>query len=101
MRPGEQTRTLDGSETSRHYACVALHPWHCPRHGVGSATGATPRRHNVGMFLNRPAFLFVLLVSSASLAQSNQTPSVTLPTVIVTAEREATDIKDVPGSVTA
>jgi iron complex outermembrane receptor protein len=56
--------------------------------------------HNCWMLLNRPALLVLLLVSSASYAQ-NQTPSVTLPTVIVTAEREATDIKDVPASVTA
>ena len=52
------------------------------------------------MLLNRPALLVLLLISSASFAQS-QTPSVTLPTVIVTAEKEATDIKNVPGSVTA
>jgi iron complex outermembrane recepter protein len=57
--------------------------------------------HNCWMLLNRPALLVLLLVSSASFAQSNQTPSVTLPTVIVTAEREAADIKAVPASVTA
>ena len=53
------------------------------------------------MFLNRPAVLFVLLVSSASFAQSSQTPSVTLPTVVVTAEKESADVKEVPASVTA
>ena len=53
------------------------------------------------MLLNRPALLVSLLVASASFAQSNQSPSVTLPTVIVTAEREAAEIKDVPASVTA
>ena len=52
------------------------------------------------MLLNRPAFLFVLLASSASFAQS-QPPTVTLPPVVVTAEREAADVKDVPASVTA
>lgn len=40
-----------------------------------------------------------LALASASFAQ--QTPTVTLPTVIVTAEREAADVKDVPASVTA
>jgi iron complex outermembrane receptor protein len=57
------------------------------------------------MLLNRPAVLVLLLVSSPSFAQSappsGQTPSVTLPAVIVTAEREATDIREVPASVTA
>jgi iron complex outermembrane receptor protein len=82
------------------------------------------------MSLNRPAvalvFLFLLLVSSASsLAQNppalandpassgatspqpppaapaGQPPAITLPTVIVTAEREASDIKEVPASITA
>ena len=57
--------------------------------------------HNGWMLLNRPALLVLLLISSASFAQSTQTPSVTLPTVIVTAEREANDIKEVPASVTA
>ena len=52
------------------------------------------------MLLNRPAFLFVLLASSASFAQSNP-PTVTIPTVIVTAEKESADVKDVPASVTA
>src|SRR5688572_4354793 len=64
------------------------------------ATGATPCRHNVGMFLNRPAFLLVLLASSASFAQSTP-PTLTLPTVVVTAEKESADVKDVPASVTA
>ena len=40
------------------------------------------------------------LVPTASFAQ-NQTPTIVLPTVIVTAEKEAADIKDVPASVTA
>src|SRR5688572_24836394 len=34
-------------------------------------------------------------------AQAGQSPAIVLPTVIVTAEREASDIKDVPASVTA
>jgi iron complex outermembrane receptor protein len=56
--------------------------------------------HNGWMLLNRPALFCALLVSSASFAQSNP-PSITLPTVIVTAQKEATDVKDVPASVTA
>jgi iron complex outermembrane receptor protein len=52
------------------------------------------------MLPNRPVLLALLLIPSASAAQS-QTPAVTLPTVIVTAEKESTDIKDVPASVTA
>jgi iron complex outermembrane receptor protein len=55
--------------------------------------------HNGWMF-KRTVLVFSLLVSSASFAQ-NQSPSITLPTVIVTAERETNDIKDVPASVTA
>ena len=46
------------------------------------------------------AFLVVALVPTASYAQSNP-PSVVLPTVIVTAQKEASDVKDVPASVTA
>jgi iron complex outermembrane receptor protein len=42
-----------------------------------------------------------LVIASASFAQSTPPPSVTLPTVIVTAEKEPADVKDVPGSVTA
>ena len=81
--------------------------------------------HNGGMLLNRPALLVLLLTSSASFAPptlapahassggtsperpsaaeagQSQTPSITLPTVVVTAEKESTDIKEVPGSVTA
>jgi iron complex outermembrane receptor protein len=55
--------------------------------------------HN-GWMLNRTVFVFSLLISSASFAQS-QSPAITLPTVIVTAERETNDIKEVPASVTA
>jgi iron complex outermembrane receptor protein len=54
------------------------------------------------MFLERSAVAFavVLLVSPASFAQ-NASPAITLPTVIVTAEREANDIREIPASVTA
>src|SRR5688572_923310 len=52
------------------------------------------------MFPNRPAFVFVLLASSASFAQSTP-PTITLPTVVVTAEKESADVKDIPASVTA
>jgi iron complex outermembrane recepter protein len=41
-----------------------------------------------------------LVIASSSFAQS-QPPSITLPTVIVTAEKEPADVKDVPASVTA
>ncbi|MGH9219586.1 MAG: TonB-dependent receptor [Vicinamibacterales bacterium] len=51
------------------------------------------------MFLNRPAFFIVLLASSASFAQAP--PAITLPTVVVTVEKESADVKDVPASVTA
>ena len=52
------------------------------------------------MLVNRPAFLLVLLASSAAFAQG-QPPTVALPTVIVTAEREPADAREVPASVTA
>ena len=45
--------------------------------------------------------LVALLVPTASLAQSNQPPSITLPAVIVTAQKEAADVKAVPASITA
>ena len=38
---------------------------------------------------------------AAAFAQSNQSPSLILPTVIVTAQKEANDVKEVPASVTA
>jgi iron complex outermembrane receptor protein len=41
----------------------------------------------------------VLAVAAPAFAQSTP-PTVTLPTVIVTAQKEATDVKDVPASVT-
>jgi iron complex outermembrane recepter protein len=47
------------------------------------------------------ALLLLALVPTASYAQSNQSPSVVLPTVIVTAQKEAADVKEVPASVTA
>ena len=52
--------------------------------------------------MRRPiALLLFALAPTASFAQSNQPPSIVLPTVIVTAEKEAADVKDVPASVTA
>lgn len=47
--------------------------------------------------------LLLLIVpgSSAAVAQSSTPPSITLPTVIVTAQRELADVKTVPASVTA
>ncbi|HUQ88488.1 MAG TPA: TonB-dependent receptor [Vicinamibacterales bacterium] len=47
------------------------------------------------------ALVIVALVPTAAFAQTNTSPSVVLPTVIVTAEKEAADVKDVPASVTA
>jgi len=52
--------------------------------------------------MRRPIVLLLyVLVPTASFAQSNQSPSIVLPTVIVTAEKEPSDVKDVPASVTA
>jgi iron complex outermembrane receptor protein len=54
-----------------------------------------------GMFRSALALLLLALTPAATTAQSNQSPSIVLPTVIVTAEREASDVRDVPASVTA
>ena len=40
-------------------------------------------------------------LAAAAQSQQNPTPRLTLPTVIVTAQKEPTDVKNVPGSVTA
>ncbi len=45
--------------------------------------------------------LILTLVPTASSAQSNQSPSIVLPTVIVTAQKDASDVKEVPASITA
>lgn len=50
--------------------------------------------------LNRFVLALLALAPTAAFAQ-NQTPSLVLPTVIVTAQKDASDIKDVPASVTA
>lgn len=50
------------------------------------------------MLLRRLAVLCALLPAPA--AAQNQTPSVILPPVIVTAERQPEDVKDVPASIT-
>jgi len=47
------------------------------------------------------ALLIALAAPTAAVAQATQTPTVTLPTVIVTAQKEAEDVKAVPASVTA
>lgn len=52
------------------------------------------------MHLNRLAVALLALAPTAAFAQ-NQSPSVVLPTVIVTAQKEPADIKEVPASVTA
>src|SRR5436190_15129756 len=52
--------------------------------------------------MRRPiALLLFALAPAASFAQTNQSPSIVLPTVIVTAEKEPADVKEVPASVTA
>ncbi len=53
-----------------------------------------------GMQLNRLALLLLALSPTAADAQ-NQSPSLVLPTVIVTAQKDAADVKEVPASVTA
>lgn len=46
-------------------------------------------------------FIALTLSSSAAFAQTNQSPSVVLPPVIVTAQKEPSEAKDVPVSVSA
>ena len=70
----------------------------CPSR-VGSIANAVV--HNYGMRRLRVAVLLALATPAVSFGQANQTPSVTLPTVIVTAQKEAEDVKTVPASVTA
>ena len=53
-----------------------------------------------GMVRSLSVLVFAALVPTASFAQTNP-PGIVLPTVIVTAQKEASDIKDVPASVTA
>ena len=55
--------------------------------------------HNAACFESPCSAL--ALAPTASFAQSNQSPSIVLPTVIVTAQKEAADVKEVPASVTA
>jgi iron complex outermembrane receptor protein len=45
--------------------------------------------------------LVSLVPVAASFAQTNQSPSLILPPVIVTAQKESTDVKQVPASITA
>ena len=53
------------------------------------------------MPLKRLVLFVLVLAPAAAFAQTNQSPSLVLPTVIVTAEKNAADIKDVPASITA
>jgi iron complex outermembrane recepter protein len=53
------------------------------------------------MFRFSLVVLLAALAPTRSSAQSNQSPSIVLPTVIVTAQKEASDVKEVPASVTA
>jgi iron complex outermembrane recepter protein len=50
---------------------------------------------------HRVVLVSTFLVMSASAFAQTTPPAITLPTVTVTAEKESTDIKNVPGSVTA
>jgi len=57
--------------------------------------------HNAVVVGTRAAWLFVIVLTpTAVVAQSNQSPSVVLPTVIVTAQKNASDVREVPASVT-
>ncbi len=56
--------------------------------------------HNVQM-VRTAVFLLAFLAPTVAFAQSNQSPNIVLPTVIVTAQKEASDVKEVPASVTA
>ncbi len=47
------------------------------------------------------AVLFAVLAPTLAAAQTNPSPSVVLPTVIVTAQKEPAEVKEVPASVTA
>ena len=65
-------------------------------------TPCTPRTYNVVMISSRATLLVVFtLAPTIAIAQGNQSPSLILPTVIVTAQKDASDIKDVPASITA
>jgi iron complex outermembrane receptor protein len=52
-------------------------------------------------FYRSTLLLVLALAPTAAFAQSNQSPSVVLPPVIVTAQKDASDLKDVPASITA
>ena len=52
------------------------------------------------MSILRFTVLLALVAPTASFAQAPQTPNIILPTVIVTAQKEAEDVKAVPASVT-
>lgn len=56
--------------------------------------------HNVQM-VRTLVFAVLALASTPVFAQSNQSPSVVLPAVIVTAQKDAANVKEVPASVTA
>lgn len=53
------------------------------------------------MFRDQLALLLSLALAPTAAFAQNQTPSLVLPTVIVTAQKDASDVKDVPASVTA
>ncbi|MGE0463597.1 MAG: TonB-dependent receptor plug domain-containing protein, partial [Vicinamibacterales bacterium] len=57
-----------------------------------------PRRAPVVLTVALTSFLLPRVAGAQS---SNQPPSITLPTVVVTAQKEPADVKSIPGSVTA
>lgn len=68
---------------------------------AGLERRVSPPVHNYEMPSRRIAVLCALLAATSAFAQSNQAPAVFLPTVIVTAQKEPVDVRDVPASVTA
>jgi len=70
------------------------------RQPVGARKRQAGARHNVWM-IHRSILASAFLAIAAPAVAQTTPPTVTLPTVIVTAQKEATDVKDVPASVTA
>jgi len=57
--------------------------------------------HRRVRFASAATLAAILVPHSAAAQSSGQPPSVTLPTVVVTAQKEPADVKSIPGSVTA
>ena len=69
-----------------------MHPMH-PMHPIHPM-------HNVGM-THRSILATTFLAIATTVSAQTTPPTVTLPTVIVTAQKDAADVKEVPASVTA